>query len=85
MYFSGDDWHIETLCQSLSELGLARIKGLMIQGDQVAVINISDGQASLSYTPLSLSHQQQGVIECIDTQPIDVERMNTIVTGCRKA
>ena len=85
MYFSGDDWHMETLCQALSELGLARIKGLMIQGDQVAVINISDGQASLNYSPLSLSHQQQGVIECIDTQPIDVDRINTIVTECRKA
>ncbi|MAA72891.1 MAG: hypothetical protein CL679_14315 [Bermanella sp.] len=85
MYFAGDDWHMESLVQALSALGLARIKGLMIQGDQVAVINISDRQASLSYSPLSLIHQQQGVIECIDTQPIDVERINTIVTECRKA
>jgi len=82
MYFKGDDWQLETMLTQLAELGLARIKGLIIQGDQVAVLNISDTESNMTFFPLSLNYQQQSVVECIDTQPIDHDRIHAIVTAC---
>ena len=72
-------WQLEALQQALIALGLSRIKALLIQGDQVAAINISDADASMSYFPLFTAHQQRSVIECIDVHPIDIDKITRIM------
>lgn len=73
-------YQIKALVDDLTALKLTRIKGLLVIGDQVVAINISEHESKLDYFPASrLLKSQASVIECIDETPIDVERIKAII------
>lgn len=84
MDFEGKEWQLENLMNDLANLKLTRIKGLLVQADQVAAINISETEQSLSYFPLSvMKNAQHSVIECIDNKAIEINKIQKMINKHR--
>jgi G3E family GTPase len=84
LHFEGTSWQLENMMRALATLKLSRVKGLLVQDEKVAVINISETESSLSYFALSvMKNSQPSVIECIDTKPLDIDAIKNMVNDYR--
>ena len=75
-------YHVESLMTDLVKLKLSRVKGLIIQGSDIASINISENESKLEYFNMQSDQPNQtSVIECIDIHPINMKTINDLIRG----
>ena len=80
LIIENNHYEIQALMDDLIALKLTRIKGLFVIDDQVVAINISEHESKLDYFSASPQLKEQtSVIECIDENPIDIDRIKAII------
>lgn len=80
-YSPAQHWNIEALINALKPLGYARIKGLLIEGEEVIALNMnqgSEGEINIQKFAKQNMHQQS-VIEVIHDDEIDSNALQTIM------
>jgi len=81
VYHQGQQWQVDALIEALKPLGYARIKGLLINGEQVIALNMNQGNAgetAVQYFAKQAIHQDS-VMEVIHDGPIDVDAINKLM------
>ncbi|GAA6135991.1 hypothetical protein NBRC116188_27810 [Oceaniserpentilla sp. 4NH20-0058] len=81
IYHQGQNWQIETLIKGLKPFGYARIKGLLIEGEQVIAVNMNEGEEGETRIQYFAKQpmQQDSVIEVIHDGPIDARAIEVLL------
>lgn len=80
-YSPAQHWHVESLIEALKPLGYARIKALLIEGDDVVALNMNQGSEGETHVQrfAKQAMHQDSVLEVIHDETIDAEAIQTIM------